>query len=54
MKMQPPFGQGPRINDPTLAQRQSGFLENGGFSVHFSISLSTEKEFWDVVFTVDR
>ena len=52
--MQPLFGQGSGIDDPTLAQRQSGFVENWSNSVRFYTFLSTEKEFLHAVFTTMR
>ena len=42
------------MDDPTLAQRQSSFVENWSNSVRFSTFLSTEKEFLHAVFTTMR
>ena len=52
--MQPVFSQGSGIYDPTLTIGQSGFVEIWSDSVPFSTFLSTEKEFFDAVFSTMR
>ena len=53
-KMQPIFGLGSGICDPTLTIGQSGFVEIRSNSVRFSTFLGTEWEFLHAVFTTMR